>query len=102
METLSKLPISNRVEDEKICENEEDSSSEDELDDDYDMEEGDESDEVPGEFDDRLGIRPGHYTNNCLISSNRKRLYCAEKRSTERVKRQRQRLRAIKKGLWDK
>ena len=66
-ETISKLPISNQVEDEETCENEEDSDSEDESDDDYDMEEEDESDEGPGEFDDRYILCMMYCYGNSLI-----------------------------------
>eukprot|EP00112_Aurelia_sp_Birch-Aquarium-sp1_P013118 Seg2774.2 transcript_id=Seg2774.2/GoldUCD/mRNA.D3Y31 product="hypothetical protein" protein_id=Seg2774.2/GoldUCD/D3Y31 len=48
-----------------------------------------------------LGICPGFYANEGIITSNRKRLYVANKKSYEKVKKQRKKLRAIRKGLWD-
>ncbi|MCP4483313.1 MAG: hypothetical protein GY823_01950 [Flavobacteriaceae bacterium] len=51
---------------------------------------------------ERLGIRPGSNFNAGVGIADRRRVCLAEKFSTDKVKKQRKKLRAIKKGLWDK
>ena len=49
----------------------------------------------------RMGIIPGKNTMAAVLKTDKKRLAIAEEKSSERVKKRRKRLRAIKKGLWD-
>ena len=51
---------------------------------------------------ERLGIKPGHHMENGIRAADQKRIIISEKSATEKAKKQRKRLRAMKKGLWDK
>ena len=49
----------------------------------------------------RMGIVPGKNTMAAILKIDQNRLKKAERKSSERVKMRRKKLRAIKKGLWD-
>jgi len=49
----------------------------------------------------RLGICPGKFTNAAIRKCDARRIALSEKKSSEKVKQRRKKLRAIKKGLWD-
>lgn len=50
----------------------------------------------------RMGISPGYHCEQGMIAIDKKRLYMAKRKATVAVKMQRKRLRAIRKGLWDR
>ena len=50
---------------------------------------------------DRLGMCPGKHTNFAIHRCDNKRIFFAEKKSSETGKSRRKKLRAIRKGLWD-
>ena len=49
----------------------------------------------------KLGICPGKFTNAAIRKCDARRIAFSEKKSSEKVKQRRKKLRAIKKGLWD-
>ena len=49
----------------------------------------------------KLGICPGKFTNAAIRKCDARRIALSEKKSSEKVKQRRKKLRAIKKGLWD-
>ena len=50
----------------------------------------------------KLGISPGRHTIAGTRAADRKRIMVAEKHASDQAKQQRKKLRAIRKGLWDK
>ena len=49
----------------------------------------------------RLGICPGKFTNAAIQKCDERRIALSDKKSSDKVKQRRKKLRAIKKGLWD-